>query len=375
MFTEERNLISWGRQDVPGDLTFLLPVSVYRPNAKTASPAPADYLAYLLSLEKMGVTVSDRADITVGGHPGTAVTLTSYVNTDGVLGCPAARSPVENCGRVNLEFPMRIAVTKIGSKTLVAWLESFYTMSDEQISTERHSFESMLHNLQFSERGVPTSASPQSTASGEPASDACPDLTQNRGNCLGPLEAGQYHTTIFSPALHYTVPSGWANYVDAEGNFLLVPPGGSLTAANSGAGDFVDVYDAVLPAATCQFDPPKVTPGTPQAFLGWLQHRPGLTASNVRQVRVGGLSGLAVDLKMATSWKNTCPDSNGAATVPLTFNTSPTHPQHSISAGQVKRLYLLSSKGTLLAIEISDARAGHHIDAYAKIVESFTFAK
>jgi hypothetical protein len=360
---------------MPGDLTFMLPVSVYRPNAKTATPVPADYLAYLLSLKKIGVTFSDKADITVGGHPGTAVTLTSNVNTDGVLGCPAARSPVETCGRVNLEFPMRIVVTKIGSKTLVAWLTSFYTMSDEQIDAERHTFETMLHNLHFNERGAPTSASPQSTASGQPANDACPDLSQNRGACLGPLEAGQYHTTIFSPALHYTVPNGWANYVDAEGNFLLVPPGGSLAAANSGAGDFVDVYDAVLPAADCQFDPPKVTPGTPQAFVGWLQHRPGLAVSSVRRVRVGGLAGLAVDLRMTARWKKTCPYSDGAATVPLTYNTSPTHPQHSISAGQVKRFYLLASKGTLLAIEIADAQAGHHIDTYAKVVETFTFAK
>src|SRR6266550_6198677 len=73
------------------------------------------------------------------------------------------------------------------------------------------------------------SAGTSPTAIGSPSSNpssSCPN--GNGGKCLGPVEAGTYSTVEFRPQITYRVPSGWANYEDLPGNFLLVPPGGNL---------------------------------------------------------------------------------------------------------------------------------------------------
>ena len=50
--------------------------------------------------------------------------------------------------------------------------------------------------------------------------------------CLGELAPGTYTTVVFTPTLTYTVPSGWSNFEDTPGNFLLVPTRGSLPGVN-----------------------------------------------------------------------------------------------------------------------------------------------
>lgn len=86
---------------------------------------------------------------------------------------------------------------------------------------------------------------------------SCPN--GDGGDCLGPLSAGTYTTVTFHPRITYTVPAGWSNFEDLPGNFLLVPPGGTLTGVNDNTSDFVGVYASIAAdAADCSG---KLAPG------------------------------------------------------------------------------------------------------------------
>ena len=63
------------------------------------------------------------------------------------------------------------------------------------------------------------------------------------------MTAGTYATTEFQAGVAYTVPDGWANYEDLPGNFLLVPPSGTLEGVNAGTSDYIGMYDGIAPAS------------------------------------------------------------------------------------------------------------------------------
>jgi hypothetical protein len=229
----------------------------------------------------------------------------------------------------------------------------------------------------------PTAAPASRPTTGEPTSQAttrppCP----NPGGqfCLGRLDAGTYSTVQFQPGLTYTVPAGWSNFEDTAGNFLLVPPNGNLKGVDAATSDFVGVYSTVLAHGNvCPSAPANGVGTTPAAIMKWYQRDPAFRASPPQPVTVGGLSGLVTTLRMAPSWKTTCPYSHGRPIAPLIVGSGSTFLDHNLIAGQATRLYLL--KGTsvegqpaALAIEVVDIHDAGHLAAYSKLVEQLTFA-
>jgi hypothetical protein len=196
------------------------------------------------------------------------------------------------------------------------------------------------------------------------------------GTCLGELDAGTHSTTTMRPALTYTVPVGWTNSGDLKGFFGLIPPGGDPTAVDIGASDYINV-DTSITTGNGRCGDGHGTARTPEAFVRWLRHEPGVAPFTPRPARVGGLSGVVVDLRMRKDFIETCQWSGGspAQQVLTGLPPSPDILNHSLTPGHaVMRLYLLHYKHGTLGIEIDDVRDDARLATYTKVVGTFRFA-
>jgi serine/threonine protein kinase len=198
------------------------------------------------------------------------------------------------------------------------------------------------------------------------------------GTCLGEVSAGTHTTRSFKPAVTYTIPVGWTNFNDHEGNFGLVPPGGDWenNALNNGKTDRLAVLQRIAPTGSrCGDDAAPVRSAA--AFVRWLVNDPALSVAGPKPVTVGGLSGFVVDLRVRPGWTKTCPWSHGFPAAQIIRGIDPTDPRliDNVLPGRfVMRLYLLDYKHATLGIEI-DAVRGSRLDTYSKFVKTFRFAK
>jgi hypothetical protein len=209
-------------------------------------------------------------------------------------------------------------------------------------------------------------ATPTST----PAAD-CPNT--EGGVCLGLVDAGTYKTEQFWPRITYTVPDGWANYEDTPGNFLLVPPDGTLDGVDLGVSDYIGVYTAVLPAESrCSESAAFVDP-TPAAIARAIRSRNDLHASKPESVSVGGLDGVVMDVGLADGWDKSCDFIAPKPFGTLMVGSSPSSFHHGIVPGQTVRLYLLDNGHQTQAIEVEDFSGGEHLDRYSRVVEAMRF--
>ncbi len=217
-----------------------------------------------------------------------------------------------------------------------------------------------------------TSSSTSAQHSTPPPHAVCPN--PDGGDCRGPLAAGSYTTISFQPKLTYRVPSGWSNLEDLPGNFLLVPPGGSLSGVNDGTSDYVGAYTSVAPdAQDCSGKPAAGVGPSASDIVAWMAQQPGLTMTGRKPARVGGLQGEVVDLKMRASWPKAC-KIGGTAFVPVIIGTGTSQFEHALAGVGAMRLYVLDRAGGVLAIEIDDVSGGSHLDAYSQMVSTFQFA-
>ena len=203
-----------------------------------------------------------------------------------------------------------------------------------------------------------TAASSPSTSPRESASSApvCPNPEGEA--CLGKLAPGTYTTVVFTPTLTYTVPAGWSNFEDTPGNFLLVAPGYDLAGVNPGTSDYIGVYTRV---AACE-GPESGVGGSPDDIAGLLTHQRDLQTTTPRQVSVGGLDGVVLDIKLAKG-SDAC----------FISGLTPSSLEHGLIPGLTIRLYLLRRSGTL-AIEVDDVRGGgNHLDDYSSVVKRMRF--
>ena len=113
------------------------------------------------------------------------------------------------------------------------------------------------------------------------------------GECLGTAwTPGTYSTVAFRPTITYTVPSGWANYEDLPGNFLLLPPGADLAGVDAGTSNYVGIYASVA-ANSLRLQRPA-SPGvaiTRRALPPPCSARPGMDHGPEESMIVGGLKG------------------------------------------------------------------------------------
>jgi hypothetical protein len=210
------------------------------------------------------------------------------------------------------------------------------------------------------------------TASGQrAAATSCP--VPQSGTCLGKLAAGSYSTGSFRPKLTFRVPAGWANYLDISGLYLLQPPG-SKPPGNSIVGSFIGLETSVAPEKSDCQSPVGAVRTTPRAIATWMTRQHGLLISHEHPVALGGLRGVALDIKEAPGAKGCL--SAGATTpaVPLLVGIGPSSFDHEVAPGFAERHYLLAYRGGTLDVAIVDASGGQHLANYATIVSTFHFA-
>ena len=213
----------------------------------------------------------------------------------------------------------------------------------------------------------PASSPPTSQKGSAPPPPECPP--PEGGSCLGPLAAGTYTTSEFQPPLTYRLPKGWGNFEDLPGNFLLIPPGGDASGVDPGTSDFVGVYTSVQAESPACGSAPDVSRSPSQMANYFTSHRELETTTPTKQVSVGGLHGVVLDLKLA---KGTHKD-----LVCLIAGVPPSGLEHGVIPGLVMRLYLLANHdpitGGTVAIEIDDVSGGGHLDRYTSVVKDFRF--
>jgi len=143
------------------------------------------------------------------------------------------------------------------------------------------------------------------SAPGTPAQITCPN--PHGGSCLGALAAGTYTTKNFQPTLTYTVPDGWGNFEDLDGNFLLLPPGATLEGGDAGTDDYIGIYSSVAAVQGCGSGSAPGVGHTPADIAAHLTaNREALKVSAPQAATVGGLQGLVLDLELQTGFTDGC---------------------------------------------------------------------
>lgn len=153
----------------------------------------------------------------------------------------------------------------------------------------------------------PAAASEQPSA--EPSPEACP---YNDSPCLGPLDAGTYHTDPtegFWFPLEYTVPEGWDNIEDYPNAFDLryteyaTDGGWNAGGLTAGIAVFLDM-------GTAPADDPchEVAPSRLQVeqWVELLTNDPDIVASAPQQLTVGGFEGVSFDVAISPEYTGTC---------------------------------------------------------------------
>lgn len=223
----------------------------------------------------------------------------------------------------------------------------------------------------------PVATQPAATTTSVAAASASPTATlrpvcpnPTGGQCLGPLGSGTHSTAIFAPTITYTVPAGWENSEDLRGNFALLPPGGDIAGVDAGSSDYIGIYTSIAPHAPC--GDPVVNVHGASAMAAYIRRQAAFATTSARAASVGGLSGVVLDIRLATSWKTVCLPP-GPPNAFLITGVSPSDFDHGLVGRLAIRLYLLDSGSDVLGIEVDDVSGGGHLDAYDVVVRSLRF--
>jgi hypothetical protein len=195
------------------------------------------------------------------------------------------------------------------------------------------------------------------------------------GACRNTLKAGTYTTDGFEPGLTYTMPAGWQNLSDTQGEVFFVAPG---YAPDDVHAEYIGVFTSVRAEnrhcrteEEASSDEPGVA-RTPDALAAEFQARPGLVTTKPKPATLGGLSGLVMDITMKPGWDGKCFYWDGPA-VQLLGGVQPSEFDHGIIDGLTMRLYLLKRGQSTVAVEIDDYAGGDHLGKYSRIVDTFQF--
>lgn len=188
------------------------------------------------------------------------------------------------------------------------------------------------------------------------------------------LQPGTYSSQVFNTPTQFTVPAGWKVFEDQSGQF------GLAIVANDGP-CICFWRDVSLMSATCAESPEPGVETTAEAIAHGLANRPGILASEITPVNVGGLSGVRIDVRLDPTWTGTCPFSPGNPTVPTLVGTGISRGvAWGVDGGSSQRLYLLNldpaSGGSNLAINV-EVCCGVEFDertqVVAPVIESLVF--
>lgn len=218
-----------------------------------------------------------------------------------------------------------------------------------------------------------TASSPTQTAEALPPEQVC--FNPYGGECLGDLKPGTYRTQVFQPAIRYRVGSGWVNAEDLPGNFQLYR--GTDPQEGFTGGSYVGIYTGVRVPKGCQEAWEPRVGDSPDELLQWYVDHPGLVVTNQRQVTVGGLPGVSIDLALTPGYRRTCPWSEGNPVVPMIIGNGISEVHHVVLGGLVVRLVLLEWEDSNVTIEITSVLDQHSFEDYleltAPVIDSLRF--
>jgi hypothetical protein len=203
------------------------------------------------------------------------------------------------------------------------------------------------------------------SASGPPDGQAtCPN--PHGGNCLGPLEPGQYQTATFQPAITYTVPAGWTNFEDLPGNFWLFQQEDEQEGALGGS--YLGIYQNIHAAAiNCDEAWEEGIGTTPTELVAWYQSVPGLVVSEPKSVNVGGLDGLQIDLGLEPG-VDTCRYDTYEG-IPLIIGDGVSDVHHVILPELDLRLVILGWRDGNVTLEITNVKEQHSADEFRAVLQ------
>jgi hypothetical protein len=216
----------------------------------------------------------------------------------------------------------------------------------------------------------PADGNAKAQAAGIQPAPACPN--PHGGTCLGPLHAGTFTTRTFSPAITYTVPSGWTNGEDLPGNFLL---------QLSGDARYLGIYQNANAPYTCEEHPDPDVGQSVAEYTRWLRRHPLLHVTTPRPVSIGGLHGVVIDISKAPGTKGKgCTYEGTTGYVPfIVGGRGPAELHHVITdtPGWTARVYLLRYKRGNVTIEVSPegARLATYLKKVRPILNSLNFAR
>lgn len=221
-------------------------------------------------------------------------------------------------------------------------------------------------------------ATPEGATLNRPAVSAevtCPNL--HGGVCLGPVEAGSYATESFTPSLSYTVPEGWSNEEDLPGNVLLTRTDDSQDGVWGGS--YIGVYQNVRAPSLCgEGAEPGVGVGSAE-LAAWYRAVPGLDIVAESPVSVGGLSGIALDLRVSDEWASPCPLDGVLHAIPVIIGGGVSQLHHVMGSALEMRLLLLDWEQGNVVVEVTAVREQHTLPDYLEeagagaVVGSFEF--
>ncbi len=187
-----------------------------------------------------------------------------------------------------------------------------------------------------------------------------------------PLAAGTHTSTVFQPAVTFTVPDGWVLATDTADYLQLRPAGQEIIGMHLFRGVAAASQDPSCPIAA---EPGVGTTST--ELVTWMRGLAGLTVSGPAMATVGGLRGVSIDIGIAQARTQSCPFANGLPTVPLIVEPG-TGLRWVLAGGERLRMYLLDlPEGGTLIVDIDDfdgAQFDALISAASPIVKGLEFA-
>jgi hypothetical protein len=167
------------------------------------------------------------------------------------------------------------------------------------------------------------------------------------------------------------------NAEDLLGNFLLYredDPQDGFT-----GGSYIGIYtDARIPDG-CEERQDSTIGNKPADLTAWYEGHPGLATDHSQKVKVGGLSGLLVDVPLEHNYEGRCPWSEGHPVVPVLIGSGVSDLFH-VSLHELDvRLIILDWNGANVTIEITNVKEQHSAQEWHRlvrqIVKSLRFAR
>jgi hypothetical protein len=218
--------------------------------------------------------------------------------------------------------------------------------------------------------------------------------------CLGDLvEAGRYASQYFTPrlaggglwtpqwgALTYTVPAGWANSADWPNSFVLTPSDAYANEGPTGPrdGSTREISAFRLPFvvsqdAACVGPAASNSPTTVDGLIGAIRGMESVASSAPTSITIDGHPAKWIDVSIAPSWTESCPDVPSGQPVALLLGSgSVGADEHVIGlvGNEKMRLVFVDVGGQVALIDIDSSDPTRFDDLVTQampIIESFTF--